>query len=105
MGGFSEQVTFKSVEKVFVYAILIAFVLVGLIDLRFALSNCVSCKICEEKCYLGIVSYEYQWILLSGSLFLPLSLDELSRGVATVIYHFDRSGSVTVGSRQIKEIY
>jgi hypothetical protein len=35
-------------------------------------------------------------------LLLPLSLDELSRGVATVISHFDRSGSVTVGSHQIK---
>jgi hypothetical protein len=34
-------------------------------------------------------------------LFLPLSLDELSRGVATVIPHFDRSGGVTVGSHQI----
>ncbi|ALU37030.1 Hypothetical protein CLAU_2602 [Clostridium autoethanogenum DSM 10061] len=39
---------------------------------------------------------------LVGVLFLPLSLDELSRGVATVSSHFDRSGSVTVGSHQIK---
>ncbi|WP_082848398.1 hypothetical protein [Clostridium ljungdahlii] len=35
-------------------------------------------------------------------LFLPLSLDELSRGVATVSSHFDRSGSVTVGSHRAK---
>ncbi|WP_156499072.1 hypothetical protein [Clostridium ljungdahlii] len=35
-------------------------------------------------------------------LFLPLSLDELSRGIATVISHFDRNGSITVGSHQIK---
>ncbi|QXE20752.1 hypothetical protein B5S50_18905 [Clostridium sp. 001] len=33
-------------------------------------------------------------------LFLPLSLDELSRGVANVSSHFDRSGSITVGSHQ-----
>jgi ferredoxin len=44
---------------------LIAFVLLGVIDLRFAVvalicmvaPSCVSCKLCEKKCPLGIVPY------------------------------------------------
>ncbi|AWI06266.1 hypothetical protein [Clostridium drakei] len=32
---------------------------------------------------------------------IPLSLDELSRGVATVSFQFNKSGSVTLDSHQI----